>query len=126
MCFFIHEDHKNPKIAKKPINCYKTFQIVDEENFMSIYQEHPYKIGLKYSLGHKLIPTYRSIDEGFHSYTAKSVAKVAKEDLIYHGIIYDNLCMVKCVIPEGAEYYYNPEDKEYVSDHIIIAEKIEK
>lgn len=41
------------------------------------------------------------ISEGFHSYTDDTIANI------------------KCVIPKGSIYYYNPYDKQYVSNQLI-------
>ena len=55
------------------------------------------------------------INKGLHSYTTYS--KAQKENFLQGAEI------VRCIIPKGAKYYYNPDYKEYVSNYLIIGKK---
>ena len=113
MCFSIHPDHPDKKIAKRDITCYKILQNISGELFSTV-QYFRYKL-------HKLYktkidkPKYWGINHGFHSYSNKKC-------LLENCII--STKNVKCIIPKGSEYYYNPFYTEYVSNQIIIKEII--
>ena len=55
------------------------------------------------------------VNEGYHSYTTK-------EEAIRR--TFDKRIAVQCIIPKGTRYYCNPDDKEYVSETIIIQKKL--
>lgn len=121
MCFRIHRKHGRKLIAEKDIECYKIVYLDEKKRIQSSVQGFIYKFGMRYDLGG---PLYRSsfqdriVDEGFHSYTVLEKVKThALKNLRSHK---QGSRAVKCTIPAGSEYYYNPEYKEYVSNSIII------
>lgn len=109
MCFFIHHRHRKPKIAKRDITCYKLGIKIDETSFKSEIKEHLYNLGEKQT-ELELSPIHDMILVGYHSYSNKREIKFNFQDL------------VKCIIPKGSIYYYNPYIKEYVSSNIIVQE----
>jgi hypothetical protein len=62
----------------------------------------------------------RTIEDGFHSYMRSEDAKIAA---------IDNIVIVKCIIPEGAEFYKGhgiDGTPQYASNKIAIKEEINK
>lgn len=123
MCFFIHNVHKKVKIAEKPIRCWKRFDKWKEKNkwtYCSPYKGTEYQKNTLYYA--KLDRVKRvevitaRISKGIHSYSTRTEARKYKE--------WDEV-IIECTIPVGAKYYYNPEDEQYVSDHLYIG-KIDK
>jgi hypothetical protein len=119
MCFIIHPKHPTAKIAKKDIICYK---LLDPHMHPRHYFSYP-----PYVLG-KLNPSIRlettrwcpnMIELGYHSFSIQRMAK-----RICKAFPMENPLLVKCIIPKGELYYYNPDDYEYVSTNIIIKEII--
>ena len=124
MCFIIHEDHKEPKIADEDITCYKRFHhfLKEDGDFASINEGNLtgflsfiycaiYNFEEKYGpieLGISI--DKKEIDKGFHSYNYEGFERY------YDSYKY----FIKCFIPEGSKYYYNPQHGEYVSDSIVI------
>ena len=123
MCFEIHSRYPKPRTAKKDIVCYKSvYATFDDDGeyreFYSVYQTFLYRIGTEYSLGKELkVRDGLSIDEGFHSFSNKKKLKPWNTDEFAH---------LKCIIPAGSTYYYDPLDREYVSDRIRIVEEIDE
>ena len=118
MCFHIHKRHKRIKTATEDIVCYKVFPRRSrtgnqhKQYVRSLFQEFKYELGETYYEDSITVnETYQEIYSGIHSY---STFTMAKERTYLHRII------VKCIIPAGAKYYYNPIRKEYVSDYITI------
>lgn len=115
MCFFIHKNHKEKKIANRDITCYKYLY----NSFRSPYQGRLYKLNKLYkssitvNIDLYMIPI---ITKGLHSYSCKRFA-------IGHG--YGEI-LVKGIIPKGSKYYFNPDGHEYVSNQIILKEIIKK
>ena len=118
MCFTIHEDNKERKIAREDIDCYKTmFRKMDIKGniyFVSLYQSFEYEKNLIYSVVLQE-PFDKEIKDCFHSYSDDIIARLDIR-LPY----YINFFVVRCTIPKGAEYYFNPIRREFVSNTIII------
>ncbi len=122
MCFHLKNDNDKKRIAKKNITCYKVLGVSDRGNLISEHRSFRYKPGILYKsrIGK---PHYSSgfcyyfIDRGRHSY---SNYIEAKKNCGYYQIIY------MCIIPKGSEYYYNPDDCEYVSNQIIVKKRKHK
>ena len=112
MCFYIHSKHPDPKIAEEDKTCYK-YGLIIGETLRSYHQGFYYKFNKTYSLKEKLTGS-SAIYEGFHSITNKKQA-IAESGKEY---------VVKCIIPKGATYYYNPDLQEYVSNKIKILKPI--
>lgn len=117
MCFFIHPKHPKMKTAKRDIPCYKEgFHYRKEFFYPKHFTNYQYDLGQLNKIEGKWPIQWRGwsvveIYEGFHSYSNK------KE-------LYGSFANVKCIIPKGAHYFYNPERREYVSDQIIVQEFI--
>ncbi len=119
MCFIIDSNHPKVKIAKKDIVCYKLFYN-HKKHFESPYRNFKFQKGECYYESKALKITYEAyyshtIEIGIHSYT-----NLKKSINVSESWIFSNIIIVKCIIPEGAKYYYNSTWKEYVSDYIII------
>lgn len=123
MCFNVHHKHKNIKTAKKDIICYKIFfKHKNKKYFESIVQGFKYEKGcLYYEKGLNKDSKIKAesgrrndfIEIGLHSYDSTNNFRLTIFSWDY---------LVKCIIPKGAKYYYNPEEGEYVSDHLWIGE----
>ena len=119
MCFSIHPDHKSVKIAGKDITCWKYFTSVDKFGGTSFWQQHRYYFGTQENIADPFWPKFinsTSISEGFHSWSSYKPTL----DYCYCDRI------IKCKIPKGSEYFYNPTNKEYISNQIIIVKKVSK
>jgi len=111
MCFIISDEHPEVKIAKRDITCYK--EVIKHRLSQYVKSDvmyFVYKLGKIYK--RKMIVDNDNIDTGFHSYSNKCAINRFRDDIIF----------VKCIIPKGSEYYYNPSWCEYVSNRIIIKE----
>lgn len=113
MCFHIHNRHKEVKIADRDIYCWKTYwkSYASSHGFKSLHQNFMYVFNERYD-GEMKQYNY-GIDEGFHSYTSYRRAT--------RNFNWEEKSVVLCYIPRGAEYFYNPEYREYVSNAIIIS-----
>ena len=115
MCFSIHPDHPDKKIAKRDITCYKILQNISGELFSRL-RGFEYKLNKLYKT--KIDePQLGEINRGFHSNSNKHFLKRQRSCII-------SSKNVKCIIPKGSEYYYDPIWREYVSNQIIIKEII--
>ena len=125
MCFYIHPKHQEKKIAKRDIVCYKYGRVTKAGNKFSpsCYTGFYYPFGEKVEQkGNRwpYIHTYRGffpkrIEKGFHSYSNKKAIKGFTKR--YYNI-------VKCIIPKGTEYFYDPKTKTYVSRALVVQEVI--
>ena len=122
MCFTVHPYHPKAKVAKRDIVCYKAgYKYRGGRVFMPYFQmDYSYQLG-KTQPKVKLMPVRLSnedlaIQAGYHSYSNKKELRGWKSDPI--------VVSVKCIIPKGTEYYYNPEDREYVSETLVVKEFI--
>lgn len=118
MCFYIHPEHPEMKTAKRDIVCYKNGYRTPSGVFRPLY-----RCFYRYVLGelNKIEDWYVQVEagacvfgrilQGFHSYSNKKQLS-------------RRYAQVKCIIPKGAHYFYNPSDQEYVSDQIIVQEFI--
>lgn len=124
MCFFAIKKYGKIKIAHKDIVCYKTLMY----NMQSFWKYHQYyfdklepKLRLKNVCSDK---EFVRIEEGYHSFSTEEKVMAEYEHWSYS---YKNLIqMVKCIIPKGSRYYYDPDTSSYVSNQIIIKEVIEE
>lgn len=120
MCFYISKHNSNPIIAKEDIECfkigYKTFLSNAEDAFKSQYRLYIYQLNdkqpeLQLEPKHDTELGWDIIHEGYHSYSNLTTAIVNA---------FSDQVVVKCIIPKGATYYYNPRDEEYVSTSLIV------
>ncbi|MEI7425177.1 MAG: hypothetical protein WCK10_03610, partial [Candidatus Staskawiczbacteria bacterium] len=104
------------KIATKNIICWKYFGKTDKHGGISYWRDHKYYFNTKEFITDPLWPRIEdtAIDEGFHSYS--------KYSQICGVVFRKNI--VKCIIPIGAKYFYNPNANEYVSNKIHILERM--
>ena len=111
MCFIIHPKYREMKTAKRNIPCYKEgARSYDQKTFLPRFHYYRYNLGqLNKIEGEWPLLIFSEIHKGFHSYSNKN-----RLSRLHVG--------VKCIIPKGAHYFYNPENQEYVSDQIIVQE----
>lgn len=124
MCFQI--EGAKLKIADKTIKVYKRFYnsfittkrgINFKKILLSPVKEFPYERGETYYEDSMARNHWGDqIDIGLHSYSTLKRAKL-------HAAPFPEV-IVKCEIPKGAKYYYNPRYQEYVSDTITIGTKV--
>lgn len=137
MCFNIHPEHKDAYIVTEEIVVWKSFSQLyfiygkgvnpcnrgahtlktGSIGFKSYHQCFKYLFGKTYKIAKsRLKPKlnfYGSkyiIEIGFHSFIHRS-------DSYSHGDY-----SIKCYIPVGAHYYYNPQQGHYVSSSIRISD----
>ena len=135
MCWYSYEKPEL-RIAEEDITCYKV--VYTKLKFMwvySLYRNFKYTLHNQYfikdglSVGiHETLGTRQleyTINEGFHSYSQKPGFKDGciwcTDDNFESG---SSVFRVKCTIPKGSVYYYNPTNCTLVSDSIIIDEII--
>lgn len=112
MCFYIHEKFPKPLIAKKDIVCWKVGEVkaglfAPEWHLNFFYREGKRKRKVRLEVERA------EISRGYHSYTTRAHAEILSmaQDV------------GKFIIPKGATYYKNPDEKEYVSNTIIYTGK---
>lgn len=131
MCFHIHQDHPDKKVADSNILCYKVLlkrrarwpwerrhPDIDPawSYYLSPFQAaEPWKFGVIVKDHVNDIPNYGTIYGGLHSF---SDIKIAAEYTSGHDL--KRRRIMEAVIPKGSSYYYNPERNEYVSDQLVI------
>ena len=121
MCFVVHPNYPDPLIAEQDIVCYKVGTAsCDKESFFSEYQDYKYKLNeLQPVVELSPDPFYGNrclITAGYHSYHPDHVR------LELCQLQRNTYVVVKCIIPKGATYYYDPLFLEYVSTQIIAQE----
>lgn len=148
MCFTIHDNHKEITKSNEDITCYKVMveYVTQPIIYKSIYQSFEYEQGYIYhtkignpQYSNKLYSvaylydqeTHKrkidSINEGFHSY---STFEEAYNNLDICPFNFENGPMIKsksivqCIIPKGSKFYYNPDEKQYVSERIKIEQTV--
>jgi len=124
MCFTITTPEQ---IAKKDIPCWKVLDKLTGV-YSSYYYNSKYRIGETYTtkkLGFSDFyqpatkKSAKQINQGRHSYSTLELAK-----LQYSYCSAENVRIVKCIIPKGASYYYNRDDRQYVSSAIKLIKEI--
>lgn len=115
--------YKDVQVAKHNIKCYKDLEYNRNSQVVS-----PYRIMVyfeKNSKEHKVIKEatfYRyhelsnELHEGLHTYSNRKFANYDS----FAGNIYD------AIIPKGTRYYYNKYNHEYISEKLIVYNKIKK
>jgi len=115
MCFIIdYNKHPEVKIAKKDIRCYKNLIKDKESKLISPYYNFEYELGKREST--EMRKQNIIIQAGFHTYSCKYKALSKK--------YFSSELTFKAIIPKGSRYYYSSVYKEYVSNSIVITEKI--
>ena len=120
MCFNIHPYCKEAKVATEDIKCWKIFNACIFPGLTSPYMRYTYFTNEVYKTRFVFSYNGRDISEGFHSFKNRAEAKGYKKRNFYKKIKSIRLC----IIPAGAEYYYNPYDQQYVSNKIIIPSRL--
>ena len=126
MCFVIINSIE--EIADQDIVCYKAMY-GEGINYMKSYdRKYQYdfnkfnkRIELKphlYEYQPGKFEKYTRISEGYHSYSSIDIIYE------YHKEEDNKIMIVECVIPKGTKYYFNEDHKCYVSENIIIKNKI--
>ena len=127
MCFYIHEDHQEIKIAEDNILCYKHFHYNTSTHAVSSFEKFKYTFGelyvqvnLQWPLNNvrEKYDKIKVIEEGFHSYSELDAG--TNEAITWGEPLH------QCIIPKGSKYFYDPGRKQYVSNQIIIKEEIPK
>ena len=105
MCFYIHPDQPNPKVATRSIRVWKRFS----RDLVSPYRLFQYEHGKEYKS--ELRKIVHRVHNGLHSYTSL--------DMINW---YKRRCeiVLECTVPKGSTYYWNPFSQEIVSDRLVI------
>jgi len=129
MCFHIdYTNHPKIKVAGCNIACYKTGRLqpitlisdnilVTKRKFISSVRDFYYNFNEIYKTKFFSTEIKRGgINKGFHSYRSKPNV----------GSYYNNIIVVKCIIPKGTKYFYNSFKEEYVSEAIIIKKFYER
>ena len=118
------------KIASEDITCYKIlkgYNPINNEVFISLYQDFKYVIGEKYQnkgLGFHFrlgsvdysTPDIYEVYEAFHSFKHEETTLFELDECGRQ--CYNRIVAVKCTIPKGSKYVEN--DVFYASDTIII------
>lgn len=115
MCFTISEKFPKPLVAKRDITCYKLVFGKGEWRTRTGYeaacQRYAYYPGRRTKrVVIKPLIVEKNIYEGYHSYRSLKVVKLEKREW------YENLVIIKLIIPKGTLYYKN--DREYVSERL--------
>lgn len=130
MCFDIHNSHPTEKKATEDIVCYKRLEVylgdvppdkITKGNIYKVEYFTPY-CGQRIYLEQKPLKKSKldvrffntTIERGLHSYSdsRKALSRCTNGEVV-----------VKCIIPKGSRYYYNPVDKEYVSNKLQYTNK---
>lgn len=137
MCFFVHEDHPTVKIATKNIVCYKSMYLKKKGLGYHYLGKHLTRYNFK---NYGFRTPYQDVEIDFEKPLVKSKLKVvmragSNTKIIELGLhSYSNLpsardeygnIVIKCIIPKGSKYYFNPEDCEYVSNQLLYTKKFD-
>lgn len=122
MCFIIHKNHTDLKVAEEDIPCYKILadfgnNILKSPHMYEIYEPNKLKKVEIDIPKLSLISMSLEINKGLHSF---SIRDKADQVAFFGGITF------KAIIPKGSKYYYNPDRSEYVSDQLIVLEEIKR
>lgn len=128
MCFDIHHSHSTAKKATENIICYKRLEVylgafhpekitrgnVYKMRFITPYCRQRIHLDKKPLKKSRLDVGFNSIERGLHSYSEsrKALSRCNSDEVV-----------VKCFIPKGSIYYFNPVDKEYVSNQLQYTDK---
>ena len=126
MCFIIREKQRL-KIAKKDITCYKVVKLKGINQYKGVLKS--YVKNFKYDLN-TLYPKIDNFEISIHYYNTLKYSKnrgVINEG--YHSFSNYNKAIgwlnpfvdsivIKCIIPKGSKYFYDPIGEECVSDQI--------
>lgn len=125
MCFdkVMNGKYEDVQVATEDIKCYKKLYLSTYGNIISPYQGMKYfSVNTKESKvikKAKFVKNHKShgtIYNGLHTYSNKKIAlNNSGEKRLYDAII-----------PKGTKYYYNPSRHEYVSEKLIVYNKIKK
>jgi hypothetical protein len=113
MCFLVDTNNPNVLIAAEDISCYKVVSQNKKKELISEYRYFLYHIDTLYKLDKPLKIRVCSIEEGYHSFTKLRAVKDNKRD---------DQIIIKCIIPQGSEYFLSNEYEEYVSTALIVKE----
>jgi hypothetical protein len=99
--------HKNAKIAKRNIICYKLL-FVENDDYFSVVQNYRWEPDRLVTV--KIIKKHEEINEGLHAYRTLLTARQS---------IYLYKIIKKVVIPKGSEYYLG-KDGDIVSNQMML------
>lgn len=120
MCFYVDKRYPDKKIADKDITCYKRLLPYNGKKykFKSPYQRYKYNLNILFESKIGKIENYAycaEINKGLHSYSTKTRAIECSKQFGCNTEI-----ILKGIIPKGSEYYYNPMNRQYVSNQLIL------
>ena len=124
MCFIIDENYPDEQISKEDIVCYKILIVSDADHhqIVSPVRHHLWFNTRKKEASVKktatiAIAVYDKIHEGLHSYSTLAKAKL---EVLSRWYIGNNARIYEAIIPVGTKYFYNSDDREYVSESLIV------
>lgn len=144
MCFYIDKLHPEEQIATENITCYKILKpkqtkfdkflhrkkivapLWDNYIYWVANKKTPAEI-LKKHIGELKIDCTinQRIEEGLHSIATLDAAKSYRSEFLsYAHHNPENWRIYEAYIPKGSKYYYNSEEKEYVSNEIVVKTKL--
>ena len=108
MCFIIHPNHPDVKIATEDLICLKQLEKrghyytspIQNMKYFTEYRKTPKEISIN-----KFSKRNVEINEGLHSHNKYNN---------YYALFF------KAIIPKGTKFYYNPMTNEYVSLKLIV------
>ncbi len=118
MCFIVSGGFTDCFIAETDIKVYKIGKrILFSPWFVSEYFNYVYFYSKKQLKNNLPIHAYSGtvINKGYHSYS-----------LLNKKHVFNSRDFGLFIIPKGTKYYYNPIDKEYVSETILFKGKLRK
>ena len=118
------------KIATEDIVCYKVL-VKKEGKLMSLFYKHEWVFGKEYEEEDPITDFYEIGQGAFHSYKnlrdAIDNSNHVSGSWVLRGGAIDDIIVVECIIPKGAEYYYGytlDEEPSYASKKIKIIGQI--
>jgi len=124
MCFEIHADHSEVKVATEDIVCYKFFtpHTLGVDYFTPFQRVRvPKKSLMESELGQTDLDHSWELSLGIHSLTTLDEALAYRTRVLSHSC---KAIYVKCVVPKGSTYYFNPDTNQYVSNKLQLGEEI--
>jgi hypothetical protein len=109
MCFYISKKNPEPIVAQEKIIVYKYLSHKSGKLISPIHYDFYWKPNKLYTTELSIVEN--GIYEGFHAYTDEVNCKLNKD-------YYTKVC--KMVIPKGATYYINVDNKQIVSNQMIL------
>lgn len=127
MCFYVDPNHSRVKVASKDIFCWKVSNRKQKRGkFKSLHEEFYYDMRRKYYDSNTVLVNDElvgKVDRAYHSYSDFYKASLGDRGGRGFNNPFKFNCFVLCIIPKGSRYAINPDNKEYISDTIILLTK---